>query len=97
MTARLEQLEQCRLVGCSEDSPRFQDALLWLVEIYVKQVVRSESDIARIEEAVTASKVFVEKMAPLSSWKTDNTWTVPDGLDCVQAFTAHSMCYLQNV
>lgn len=57
--------KQRRLIGCNIDSPYFQDALLYLVGVLAKQILRQNFDIVESEDAMVARKVFIKEMAAL--------------------------------
>lgn len=59
--------ERRMFVGCKEEYARFESTMQSIMELYVKQMLRSESDLALSEEAVVATNVIVEKSAAFAS------------------------------
>lgn len=72
--------EHRKFVRCENDFVYSEDEILSLVELYAKQVLWPDFDIAESREAFTARKVFLRVMIALSLWRRADNWTVPPGI-----------------
>lgn len=61
--------EHGRLVGYEKDYTRFLEVLPSLVEVYLKECLRLDSEVAGSEKAAKASMVCVKDMAALLAKK----------------------------
>lgn len=67
--ACLQVPEHVSLSRCEKDSTSFQNVLLSMVEVYEKQILNPEFEIAGSEEAVETSEVFMKEIEALLSGK----------------------------
>lgn len=95
--ARLQKPEQQMFVGCEKDPTCFHNVLLLLVEVYLRQVLSTDSHIAKSEEAVEANKMSAKEMATLASKRTVDSWTFQPRLVPVQRLPLHTTCLLWKV
>lgn len=65
--------------------------------MYAEQILSSESDTVKSEEAVEASKVFVKQMAGLASERRVDNWTRSAILAPVHKIPVHIMYLFENV
>lgn len=90
--ACLQLLEQRRFVRREKNTACFQDELPSLVEVVAEQVLISELDISKSEEAAEKPKEFVKKMAALRSDRSVDSWTMPPRLDLLHTILLHILC-----
>lgn len=89
--------EHCKLIECTNTSACFQYPLPSLVEVYAKQALIPDSDIAGSREASETRKELLKKMGELLARKRVESWTMPPGLVPTQPLPVHIMSFLGNM
>lgn len=93
--AALHLPQNCRYVDFKKDFAPFQDELLLLVEINVRQKLNPKSEIIGGEETIEANRVFVKILVALGSRRRVNAWTASDRRTPVQTFPVHIAYFLE--
>lgn len=63
----MQLLKQPSSLGCKNHSAWFEHSQLWLIVIYAKRVLSSESDLFVSRETIRESEIFVKEMLVLVS------------------------------
>lgn len=73
-----------RFLGCKKDEVCFKEALPGLVEVYIPQVLSSESDLTAKQENCIAARLFLAEMDWIQARRKEDIWSAPIRLLPVQ-------------